>query len=379
VLRVLHVITGLNVGGAGNMLERLVQQGSAFGFESTVISLVKDDGVITARLAEAGIVARSFHMSRSTGSLHTVPLLQSYIRRLKPHVVQTWTYHADLIAGLVSRSMRGTRVVWGIHHARIDSDLKLRTRLVALTCARVSRFIPDRIVCVSKAGMAAHVAAGYCASKVVVIPNGFDTASFRPDTAARQHLRSELGLDPAALLIGVVARDHPHKGIKHFVAAAGEFAARTQDVHFVVCGAGLDKGPQLPRSVGPDRLHFLGKRHDVARILAGIDVYTSPSEEEAFPLAVGEAMSCGVPCVVTDVGDSAELVGDTGVVVEPRDPSALVRGWDRLLSDRSRLGTQGAAARKRIIQCFELRTIAERYYALYRSLVRQQPAPAVAL
>jgi glycosyltransferase involved in cell wall biosynthesis len=214
--------------------------------------------------------------------------------------------------------------------------------------------------------------------RFVVIPNGFDTRTFRPDVEARLALRQELRLNPDALLIGLAARFDPTKDHDNFLRAAAILAHAFPNVGFVLCGANIDAHNvalvQQIASLGlTQRCYLLGRRPDMPGIHAAMDLATSSSLSEAFPLAIGEAMACGVPCVATDVGDSALIVGPTGRIVPPREPAALAAAWSGLLAAgptaRQRLGRD---ARRRIEDMFELGTITRRYEALYESIASNQ-------
>ncbi len=370
-LRVLHVTGSLDAGGVNAMLEELVKRGRHYNVQSEVVSLL-DDGVVGERLVQNGISVSTLHMGRRFPNPTRIAVLTAQVRRLRPDVVQTWTYHADLVGAIAAWSAGRIPVVWGVHHARLDADLKRRTRFVATMCARLS-WLPERIVCVSHVGRERHAELGYRRSKLVVIRNGVDTTRFRPDMKARESSRLELGISTDAPVIGVVARDHPHKGVRHFLAAAAEFR-RWRDAHFVMCGAGLDSSNEaltdcINEAGLQDRVHRLGRRGDVERILNALDVFASASEEEALPVAVLEAMSCGVPCVVTDVGDSAFLVGATGRVVAARDHVAIAKAWSSLLAlAPDELRDLGAVARARILADFDIQSVAGDYYRLYREV-----------
>jgi glycosyltransferase involved in cell wall biosynthesis len=210
---------------------------------------------------------------------------------------------------------------------------------------------------------------------MLVIPNGFDLETFRPDPQARAALRAELGISPSALLIGHVARFDSQKDHHTFVRAAGLLdGGANPNVDFLMCGEGVEATNRVladwiaAAGIGP-RCHLLGLRDDVARVHAALDVEVSSSVGEGFSNAIGEAMACGVTCAATDVGDSATLIGDTGRIVPLRDPAALARACAELIevgeAGRSRLGL---AARQRIGERFGLPAITARYESLYREL-----------
>lgn len=384
-MRVLHVITGpLDAGGAEMMLQRLLAAWDRDEATHEVVSLT-ELGVVADRIAALGIPTRALGMARTRPRFPSpakVARLTALIRAYRPDVVQTWLYHADLIGGVAARLAGGSRVFWGIHNNSLEPGrVRRTTRWTALLCARASRLIPDGIVSVSHAARDLHVAAGYDASRFTVIPNGFDLSLFRPDPAARREVRAELGVAPGEVVIGLPARVDPQKDHANFARAAALLAARRPEVRFLLCGTGAsrDNGPLLGllgEAGVLGRSLLLGRRDDMDRVLNALDVGTLSSASEAFPVAIGEAMACGVPCVVTDVGDCGHLVGETGVVVRAGDPAALASGWEALVAagpeGRGRLGL---AARARIAERFDVRAVAARYAALYRAALA--PAPAV--
>jgi glycosyltransferase involved in cell wall biosynthesis len=269
------------------------------------------------------------------------------------------------------------QVVWGLHNSTLDRrHTRLLTRLIARINAGLSRFVPARIVSCSRTATDLHARLGYDATRFVVIPNGFDTEVFRPDPAQRDAVRRELGLPASATLIGTVARFDPQKDHQNLIAAAAIAAEEHDNLHLVLVGKGCDThNAELRAWIGQagleQRCHLLGLRQDIPRLNAALDLaVTASAYGEAFPLAVGEAMCCGVPCVVTDVGDAALIVGDTGRVVPPRDAPALGRAITALLSlDGQRRDALGLAARERIVAEYSLPAIAARYQSLYRGLL----------
>jgi glycosyltransferase involved in cell wall biosynthesis len=179
----------------------------------------------------------------------------------------------------------------------------------------------------------------------------------------------------------LVARVHHQKDHRNFVTAAGIVHRRRPDIHFMLCGDDVSwQNHALVEWIDEagirDQCRLLGPRDDIARLLAALDVASSSScTGEAFPMAVGEAMACGVPCVVTDVGDSAYLVGDTGLVVSPRDSAALANAWLKLLELSSENRRElGLAARTRVQSEFNVTTIAARYEEVYHSVLDRQPS-----
>lgn len=373
---ILHIITGLHTGGAETMLLRLVER-LRVDFEQHVISLTPP-GPVAEKITELGVPIASLRMSRGTPDPTATLRLAVMIRRIRPAVVQTWMYHADLVGGTASRLAGVRALAWGIHHSDLSSSaLSHRTKGVVSLCAHLSRFLPARVVFCSNTGKHVHAALGYDKTRLVVIPNGFDLKVFRPDPDERARLKRELGIPSPTPIIGLVARLSPEKNHAGFFAAAGILHRHQPDVHFILAGRGVQPGnKQVEQWIWDagveDVTHLLGERSDVARITAALDIASLSSWTEAFPNVLGEAMACGVPCVTTDVGDASLIVGDTGRVVQPGDPKALAQAWEEILSlstkERQALGE---AARARIAQHFEIGAVARRYAALYTEMIQQ--------
>lgn len=373
-LSILHVITSTQVGGAETQLAQLVAATAGGGLRHFVVGLSAPGPRAAAMMAAgAQVVSLGLHPGPAA-VVKGLPPLVRLMRQVRPHVVQTWLYHADLLGLLAARVAQAGPVVWGVRCSDMDlARYRLATRLVVRSCAALSGQ-PAAIVTNSHAGAQLHVRLGYPAHKLRVIPNGYDTQHFRPDPQAREEVRGHLKLAPRELLVGHAARFDPMKDHATFLAAAARLAQRLPTAHFLCLGLGVEpSNPALRAAILPPlagRVHLLGRREDAARWLAALDVHVSSSAfGEGLSNAVGEAMACGVPNVVTRVGDSAELVGETGRSVPPRSPEALAAALEELLSlpAASRLEL-GQAARRRIEEHYSLAAMASAYLGLYGSL-----------
>ena len=388
MIKVMHVITTLGPAGAETMLSRVASGMDGRRFRNEIVSLT-DILDLAERIEGMGVRVRTLGMKTSLPNPLLVLRLAQWIRESKPDVIHTWMYHANLVGALAARLAHDVPVVWAIHHNALDPRVdKRRTMLVNRACAFLSRKFPAHIVCCSEASLRIHKKLSYDAEKLEVVPNGFDLEQVKPDPTARVSVREELGIPADALLIGIAARFHPQKDHRNFVRAAARLHKQMPDVHFLLCG--LDINWQNPRLAGwieaagiRDRCHLLGLRRDVSRLFAGIDIATTASiSGEAFPLVIGEAMACGTPCVVTDVGDSALIVENTGSVVAPEDPHALAEAWRALIEAgpavRRRLGI---AARCRVQRHFALPAIVESYQTIYAQVAArpQREVPAAGL
>jgi glycosyltransferase involved in cell wall biosynthesis len=384
-MRVVHVITGLALGGAEMALYRVLSAMDRRRFEPVVVSLT-GDGPVGERIRRLGVPVHRISLRMGVAAPVVLWRFARLLRQLSPDVVQGWQYHGSVAAQLAQMWLgRPIPVLWNIRHCVYDlRDEKRATAAVVRLGARLSRRAAA-VIYVSQTAAWQHHVLGYREELRVIVPNGFDTDRFAPSDEARRHLRHELGLSPAAVLVGKLARYHPMKDHANFLAAASELRRAGADVHFVLAGDGVERGNAnlmgLVESLGlADHTHLLGQRDDPHRVTAALDIATSASSSEAFPNVIGEAMACGVPCVATDVGDSALIIGPAGRVVPPKQPQALAQAWKNLIDGgREARVALGLTARRRIIEHYALSAVAERYEHLYDELVRPSLAETAPL
>ncbi len=373
-MKVTHIITGLEAGGAETMLLKLLSSLERPGESAEVISLAPE-GPLAGPIRALGVRVTSLGLGGGLGALLALPRLIRALRRSPPDLVQCWMYHANLLGGLAARVGLVAPVLWGLRQSDLDPTLSKRSTItVAKLCARLSFRLPRKILCVSESARRVHAALGYDDGRMVVIPNGFDLAHFHPDAAARREIRATLGIGEDEILIGLAARFDPQKDIGNFLAACARISA--PQARFLLCGTGMDGtnaalGAMIDQAGLGGRIHLLGRRDDMARVTPALDIAVSSSAfGEGFSNTLGEALACGVPAVATDVGDSRLIVGSAGRVVAPRDADALMAGIAELIAmgaeGRAVLGSQG---RERMARDYGLEAIAGRYRALYAEIL----------
>ena len=380
-VKVLHLITGLEKGGAETMLAQLVGRMDQRRFDNVVVSLT-EDGPTGEDIRANGGRTRIVGMSRSLPTPSAFWRLYRLMRQERPAVVQTWLYHADLFGLLAGSLARVPAIAWNIRCSEMDQRYSRGiNRLLLALLTRFSGF-PDAIVTNSRAGRDFHGELGYRPKRWAVLENGFDLERFHPDPEARSALCRELGVPGTHRIIGLVARHDPIKDHDTFLRAAAHLAGEIPNLRFVLIGSGVDEtNPGLTATINElgigELVHLLGPRDDIPRLTAAFDVATCCSRSEGFPNVVGEAMACGVPCVVTDVGDAALIVGDCGVVVPPGDPKALADGWRQLITkDIASLKDLGGRALGRTEGCYSMTRCVESYQKFYSELAGQSTAPA---
>lgn len=374
-MKILHVITGLSTGGAEMMLYKLLSGMNRERFEPVVISLT-DRGTLGDRIESLGIPVHPINLKLGKSTPLSIWCLIRTLRQIQPDLIQGWMIHGNLAAQLASFSMpKKVPILWNIRHSALSkSDASPVTLLLIKQLSYLSH-LPARIIYNSKVGACDHENIGYNPNKTQVISNGFDTKLFKISLETRHRFRGELGLSEDVFLMGLIGRFHPMKDHSNFLQAAKKLLETKPNVQFVLAGKEVNWDNLLLRRLIleleiTNQVHLLGERADIPYITAALDIATSASYGEGFPNVIGEAMSCGVPCVVTDVGDSAWIVGNTGQVVQPRNPEALCAGWLKLIE----MGVEarrdlGAKARQRIEELFSIESIVQQYERLYQQVI----------
>ncbi len=365
-MKIVHVITCLNDGGAEAVLFRIIQ--SLPHDEHFVVSLA-GLGKYGDLLKNLGVEVVDLDMTTLGRKLSAIYGLAGLIKSIAPDTIQTWMYHADFVGGIAARMAGFRNIAWGLHNSMVAaSDNPLpRFALIRLN-ALLSHVIPKWVISCSKAALVAHRGIGYHSRKLVFIPNGYPVDAFCPDQKARTQTRADFGVVGDEVLLGMVARLDPQKDHLNLLNALA-ILRRSNTFKCLLVGKGLDEGSQLrpeieSRGLG-DHVLLVGQRADIPNIMNAIDIFClSSAFSEAFPNVLCEAMACGTPCVTTDVGDSAFIVGDTGWVVPPRSPERLAAALVSAIAALPDPGRQ-AAARRRIVENFSVERMAEAYRSVW--------------
>lgn len=329
-------------------------------------------GVLAAELARYAIPVVSLGLLR--GRVHPRALVRAIglLRRFRPDILQSWMYHADLLATLVWPLVGRPPLAWNLRCADMELEhYSHATRWVRATLARLSP-LPAVIVCNSVASRRAHEEYGYQPRRWAVIGNGFDTVRYRPRADAGSLLRARLGLDQNVRLVGMVARVDPAKDHATLLDAARQLCEQHTDVMFLLVGSAV---PSLAGAVEARGLHsrviLEDAREDIAELTAGLELCVlSSAFGESFPNVIGEAMACGVPCVCTDVGDVRELLAGSGLVVPRRDPARLAAAMSEALGwSAEEYLRRGRVARALIERHYSIHTIGAAYEKIYSEVL----------
>ena len=375
-MRVVHLITTLAIGGAEQMLVKLLRAMDRSEFRPTVVTLV-NDGALIEIIQDMGIEVRSLDLRRGEVSPRALRRLITILRATRPDLVQSWMYHANVAASMARPWLpRKTGVAWNIRQSLYDISKERFLTQAVIRSGRVLAPHADALVNNSHVSRDQHARIGYVNTHSLVIPNGFEVDSFRPDPVARAAFRGELAVDDGAVLVGIVARVHPSKDHANFFRAAEIAAARDPRLVFVCTGRGTDTHARCREAMrGPlrGRLRLLGERVDVPRVMSGLDILVSSSNTEGCPNAVGEGMACGLPVIGTDIGDTRDVIGDAGRIVPCGDAARLAAEIESLSAlGHARRREFGDSARERIRTAYSIESVAARYGRLYHEIVSER-------
>jgi len=353
-LKIFLVVRSLDVGGTERQL-LVLARGLALRGHHVTVAVFYPDGALEKQFHSSGLTVLNLAKSGRWNLLSFFLRALRAVRGVEPDVLYGFLTTANILAVFLKPFLSGTRTVWGIRSAVVDlSRYDWLSRLSYKMESKLSRFA-DLIICNSRAGRDYAVMHGYTSSRMTVVPNGIDTEYFKPDLASRERIRREWGINADEILIGLVGRLDPMKDHQTFLQAAALISRERPEARFVCVGDGTkvyaESLYRVAHDLGLDRrLLWIRSSLDVMAVYNALDVLVSSSSGEGFPNVVGEAMACGIPCVVTNVGDCAEIVGKTGEVVPARSPEALCQGVVLMLTRVS--VSLGRDARARIVEYF---------------------------
>jgi len=358
MIRILFLLTSLNQGGAERQLVTLLQGLDRRRFRSIVVTYYQGGTWEETVSQMPGVDLHCLGLRNRFDLAGMIPALSRIIRKTRPDILYGILGDACTLALIHGRVLGKHKVIWGLRATNMDfSQYSLSSGWVYRLNAYLSKWV-DRIIANSGTGSKYHVAQGYARDRIVVICNGIDTEYFRPQPEKGPDLRQTWGVGYETLLIGRVGRLDPMKDYPTFLKAAAILAGRRSDVHFVIAGSGSDQMlndlKALSGSLGLDEcVLWLGPSEDLPAIYSACAFTSSSSFGEGFPNVVAESLACEVPCVATDVGHSARVVGPGGIIVPAKNPAALAKAWEQILSlsqeKRRQMGQQG---RKHIVKNF---------------------------
>ena len=384
-IRILHITTSLGVGGAERILVDLAIHQKNQGHDVSIFSLREREFYGSELLRSEINVENLLNDPPSSRLMYLcimilrMPRLLIYALRVKPDVIHTWMYLADLLGGLVGRLLK-TPVLWGIFNGSLDSRFYgTGTKILIRACKRFSNSIPTAIISCSAYGRRTHIAAGYPGDRMLYVPTGFDEPNTPISVAAGQPFQSQFeskaDSTDGLFRIGMLARVSTEKDHLLLLQAHSQLVLEQFNVclHFAG-GIGVEPGSILENKVLNlglvDSVSLDGRISDVSSWISKLDVFVLLSKSEGFPTVIGEAMSLGKPCIVSNVGDVKILVNDRSQIVPVGDLEAVVRTlkmfFQKSADDRLVCGIRN---RKRIRKCFSKNRMFRRYDSIYRAIV----------
>jgi glycosyltransferase involved in cell wall biosynthesis len=373
-IRLLILLRSFSAGGAERQLLEFLKRVDQTSFEVRVQCFYRGDWHREACAIE-GVTVSVLDKRHRYDLIGFGVRMFAAARAFSPDVIYGYMFAADILA-LATGKLTGSHVAWGLRCSRLDhSRYDFFTRVLHWMSCRFARGA-ELLIANSHAGLADYVDSGARPQRQIVIPNGIDVRRFRPDAAARSALRRQWGRSDSDVIIGLVARIDPMKGHDVFLRAAAQFSRVREDAWYVCVGAATSGNRDYERqlreladSLGiAGKVMWVGHVDAVESVYPALDVLTSASLfGEGWSNTVGEAMACGVPCVVSDVGDSARIVGESGCVVAAGDVNALSDGWRRILENRAR--EPGTRERERIVANYSIETSVSATEAALKSLL----------
>lgn len=356
------------------MLKRLIESHQDnVNHSHTVVSLTSL-GKLGQQLEAMSVEVQALGMHSPLDIPRVLWKLIRLIRASRPDVVQTWMYHADLLGGLAARLAGYCAVVWGIRSTTIPQGPLSVTFWLVRLCAICSHVVPHRIICCAKSAKEAHIKLGYAAHKMTVIPNGYNFSVFDHRINSRAKTRMELGFEDGDIVVGTVGRFDPLKDFYNFVTAASGLAAKWGNVKFLMVGRNIEWSNYTLRGwiegmgLGKN-FQLVGEQPDVPYFLSAMDIFCLSSANEAFPNVVVEAMAMGLPCVVTQAGDAADILGVDDFVVPVKDSVSLADALLRMCAldpeARQNLGDQGA---RKVRAEYGIQNIRRKYEEIYAEI-----------
>jgi len=364
-MNILFLVPSLGCGGAERQLVILANELGRRGHMVTIATFYSE-GPRGADVDPKRVNLVHLKKRSRTDALGFLRRLVRLIRDRQPDILHGYLTAGNLAATAAAAFCPGVRLFWGVRDSNIDlksyDQLTKLTRTVAPFIARRA----ERVIVNSKAGLEYASQSGYPAERLVHVPNGIDTHAFHFDPDERAVLRFHWGYANHHVLIGLIGRIDPMKDHETFLRAAALVSQNVPSARFLCAGGGSPQLEQrlrdLARSLGLDNVLRWSPPLDCMRATySSLDILCSASSfGEGFPNVIGEAMACETRCIATDVGDSAMILGETGVVVPPRDLDTLAAA---LINECGRTG-RSLAARERILQHFSVSQLADRTEAL---------------
>ena len=363
-MKIVHIISGLKDGGAENILYKICKHDHQ---NNHIIISFTIGGKYFLLLKKMGI--KIYCINIKFYSIFKFFYLIKLLRDLKPDIVQTWLVHGDLFGGIAARLAGIKNIVWNVLYSKLDiSTEKLRTLIFIRMLSKLSFIIPKLIIVVSKNAKKNCQNLGYCRKKLFLVFSGFDLSLFKINKYQKISFRKKIKIENHIRLIGIVARYHPIKDHKTLLNALSIIKSKNINFNCIFVGFNMNKNNteiinQIKQLQLEKNVKLLGTTKNIPQVMNGLDLHILCSKSEGFPSVIVEAMACGTPCVVTNVGDAGFIVGKTGWVVPSMNPLRLANAIEIGLSeiDKNKWKERCIQARLRVKNNFEMKEMIKSY------------------
>ena len=371
-MKILHIITSLLDGGAEGVLYRLCTNDTTN--EHMVISL-RGKGKYGELLTNQGVKVLTLNMKPKEFSIFAFVKLIKILKNENADIIQTWLYHADFFGGIAARLAGKKNLIWNIRHSDFNKKYT-KTSLIILIkiLSKLSYFLPKKIISCSKNSIKLHTNIGYQSNKMNYVPNGYDLQMFKPNPKKKLLIKNKFNIKNRFTLLGNIARFHPQKDHVNLLRALSIVKKNKIPFKCILVGFGIEKKNKILNNLIQkfnlkNELILLGQQNKINVIMNEIDVNILASGYgEAFPNVVAEAMASGTPCVVTDVGDSSLIVGDTGWVTKTSNSEELANNIKKAInkSKSKKWNYLCLKARKRIVKKFSIKKMIVSYNKIWK-------------
>lgn len=377
-MHILFLSRSLRLGGAERQLAALARGLRQRGHRVSV-AVFYGGGEFEAELRRDAIPVHDLGKRGRWDNLGFLWRTVGLVRRERPELLHSYLEGPNLVAAALRPLMPPIKLVWGVRSSMSDFSAYDWMSRASIRLEQLASSAADAVIANAEAARRQALAGGFPERKLHVVPNGIDCESFRFDQEGRTRVRAEWGIPSDCELVGLVARLDPVKNHAGFIRAAARVAAARPRARFVCVGGGPEAyGAELRRLASElgiaSRIHFTGSRRATRAEYSAFDVAALSSDGgEGFPNVVAEAMACERPVAATDSGDVCAVVGDTGMVVPPRDPTALADALVALLSQVASPGSDaGTRARAQVEGFYSVEAMVRRSEQLLLEVLEHQ-------